>query len=104
MKTSPAFNQKDKNDKNFILIILAFLAIYIIWGSTYLFNKIAVKEIAPLLLASICFSISAVLMLILSKFFGLSIKINFKQAINCCIAGFLFLGFGNGALVWALQY
>jgi drug/metabolite transporter (DMT)-like permease len=104
MKTSPAFNQKDKNDKNFILIILAFLAIYIIWGSTYLFNKIAVKEIAPLLLASIRFSISAVLMLILSKFFGLSIKINFKQAINCCIAGFLFLGFGNGALVWALQY
>ena len=44
MKTSPALNQKDKNDKNFILIILAFLAIYIIWGSTYLFNKIAVKE------------------------------------------------------------
>ena len=96
--------KENKDGKNIILIVLAFLSIYIIWGSTYLLNKIAVKEIAPLLLASIRFSISAILMLLLSKIFGLSIKINFKQAINCCIAGFLFLGFGNGALVWALQY
>ena len=93
-----------KDIKNKILIVLAFLSIYIIWGSTYLFNKIALNEIAPLLLASIRFTISAALIFILSKLLGLSIKINLKQAFNCCLAGFLFLGFGNGALVWSLQY
>ena len=93
-----------KDIKNTILIVLAFLSIYIIWGSTYLFNKIALNEIAPLLLASIRFTISAALIFILSKLLGLSIKINLKQALNCCLAGFLFLGFGNGALVWSLQY
>ncbi|MGY8943052.1 MAG: EamA family transporter, partial [Flavobacteriales bacterium] len=25
-----------------LLVVLAFFAIYVIWGSTYLFNKIAV--------------------------------------------------------------
>jgi len=95
---------KKKDIKNTLLIVLAFLSIYIIWGSTYLFNKIALNEIAPLLLASIRFTISATLIFILSKLLGLSIKINLKQAFNCCLAGFLFLGFGNGALVWSLQY
>ncbi|MBL31040.1 MAG: EamA family transporter [Flavobacteriaceae bacterium] len=104
MKTNSILKKTNNNGQSVILIVFAFLSIYIIWGSTYLLNKIAVKEIAPLLLASIRFSISAILMLTLSKIFGLSIKINIKQAINCCIAGFLFLGFGNGALVWALQY
>ncbi|MHB1107853.1 MAG: EamA family transporter, partial [Lutibacter sp.] len=37
------------------LIILAFFAIYVIWGSTYLLNKIAVTELPPFMLASIRF-------------------------------------------------
>tara|TARA_B100000767_G_C19731961_1_gene522121 strand:+ start:271 stop:1236 length:966 start_codon:yes stop_codon:yes gene_type:complete len=98
-------NYENNNEgKNIFLVVLAFLSIYIIWGSTYLFNKIALKEVAPLMLASIRFIISAALILIFSKLIGISIKINLKQALNCCLAGFLFLGFGNGALVWSLQY
>ena len=31
--------------QNKILIVLAFFAIYVIWGSTYLLNKIAVTEL-----------------------------------------------------------
>jgi drug/metabolite transporter (DMT)-like permease len=96
--------KKPKEVKNIFLIVLAFLSIYIIWGSTYFFNKIALNEVAPLMLASIRFTISAALILICCKLLGLSIKINSKQALNCCLAGFLFLGFGNGALVWSLQY
>ena len=56
------------------------------------------------MLASIRFSVSAALILIFCKLLGFSIKINSKQAFNCCLAGFLFLGFGSGALVWSLQY
>ena len=41
---------------NTTLVILAFFAIYVIWGSTYLLNKIAVLELPPFMLAlfSIC--------------------------------------------------
>lgn len=35
---------------------------------------------------------------------GLSLSITKKQFINTAIAGFLFLTFGNGVVVWALRY
>ncbi len=91
-----------KNSK--LLIIAAFFSIYIIWGSTYLFNKIAVTEIPPLFLASIRFSIAGVLIMILAKIMKLSLKISRNQLVNSGIAGFLFLVYGNGVFVWALKY
>ncbi|MCD8407677.1 EamA family transporter [Tenacibaculum dicentrarchi] len=91
-----------KNSK--FLIIAAFFSIYIIWGSTYLFNKIAVTEIPPLFLASIRFSIAGVLIMILAKIMKLPLKISRNQLVNSGIAGFLFLVYGNGVFVWALKY
>ena len=87
-----------------ILIILSFLAIYVIWGSTYLCNKIAVAQIAPLYLASIRFVFAGLLIFIIAKIMGHSLKINKRQFINSTIAGFLFLTYGNGVFVWCLQY
>ena len=87
-----------------LLIILAFFAIYVIWGSTYLLNKIAVTEIPPLYLAGIRFSIAGILMLIISKFSNLQLRITKRQFTNCLVSGFLFLVYGNGVFVWALQY
>ncbi|MFZ3563992.1 EamA family transporter [Tenacibaculum finnmarkense] len=91
-----------KNSK--FLIIAAFFSIYIIWGSTYLFNKIAVTEIPPLFLASIRFSIAGVLIMMLAKIMKLPLKISRNQLVNSGIAGFLFLVYGNGVFVWALKY
>ena len=87
-----------------LLIVLAFFAIYVIWGSTYLLNKIAVTEIPPLYLAGIRFSIAGILMLFISKFLSLQLRITKRQFTNCMVSGFLFLVYGNGVFVWALQY
>lgn len=87
-----------------ILIILSFFCIYVIWGSTYLFNKIAVTELPPLMLASIRFISASLLIFIIAAMMGINLKITKKQLINCTIAGFLFLTFGNGVLVWSLKY
>jgi drug/metabolite transporter (DMT)-like permease len=87
-----------------VLIILAFFAIYVIWGSTYMLNKIAVLELAPFKLASIRFVTAGLLIFLIAKFSGISIAITKKQLINTAIAGFLFLTFGNGVVVWALKY
>ncbi len=91
-----------KNSK--LLVITAFFAIYIIWGSTYLFNKILVTELPPLLLASIRFSSAGLLILIIAKLMKLPLKVTRYQFMNLCIAGFLFLVYGNGVFVWALKY
>lgn len=87
-----------------ILILLAFFAIYVIWGSTYLLNKILVGEVAPLYLASIRFISAGILIFILSRLLKYDLRISKRQFINTVIAGFLFLAYGNGVFVWALKY
>ena len=87
-----------------LLVVLAFFAIYVIWGSTYLFNKIAVTELPPFFLASIRFISAGVLIMIIAKYLKFKIAITKKQFLNTLIAGFLFLVYGNGVFVWALRY
>ena len=90
--------------KNPVLVILAFFSIYFIWGSTYLLNKIAVTELPPFMLASIRFTTAGILIFLICKILRISISISRKQLLNTIIAGFLFLSFGNGVVVWALRY
>lgn len=87
-----------------ILIISAFFAIYVIWGSTYLLNKIAVTELPPFFLASIRFLVASLLIFSIAKILKISLKITTAQLKNTIIAGFLFLTFGNGVVVWALRF
>ncbi|WP_190808771.1 EamA family transporter [Flagellimonas sp. S3867] len=89
---------------NTTLVILAFFAIYVIWGSTYLLNKIAVLELPPFMLASFRFTTAGVLIFVWAKIMGINVSITKKQLKNTIIAGFLFLSFGNGVVVWALKY
>ncbi|WBX72669.1 EamA family transporter [Tenacibaculum pacificus] len=91
-----------KNAK--LLVIGAFFSIYIIWGSTYLFNKIAVTEIPPLFLGSIRFFSAGLIIILVAKLMKLPLKVTRNQLINTGIAGFLFLVYGNGVFVWALKY
>jgi len=87
-----------------VLIILAFFAIYIIWGSTYLLNKISVSQLPPFFLASVRFLIASMIIFIIAKSLGISLSISKKQLLNTTIAGFLFLTMGNGLAVLALKY
>lgn len=90
--------------KNTVFIILAFFSIYVIWGSTYLLNKIAVSELPPFMLASIRFMTAGILIFIIVKLTGKSLAITKRQLVNTTIAGVLFLTIGNGVVVWALKY
>src|SRR5690606_24600239 len=90
--------------KNILLLVLAFFAIYVIWGSTYLLNKIAVQELPPFMLASVRFTVAGILIFIICKLLGIPLTITRKQLRNCIFAGFLFLSIGNGFVVWALRY
>jgi drug/metabolite transporter (DMT)-like permease len=91
-----------KNSKT--LIILAFIAIYFIWGSTYLFNKIAVTELPPFFLASIRFFVAGILMSGLALLSKQKLAISKQQLSNSVIAAFFFMVYGNGVFVWALKF
>ena len=93
-----------KMQRNTVLVVLSFFAIYFIWGSTYLWNKIAVTELPAFMLAGIRFVIAGSLIFIISKILGFSLKITKQQFKNTILAGFLFLTFGNGVVVWALKF
>ncbi|MCL5128026.1 EamA family transporter [Algibacter sp. L4_22] len=87
-----------------ITILLAFFAIYVIWGSTYLLNKIAVTELPPFMLGSMRFITASILIFIIAKILKLDLSITRTQLKNAILAGFLFLAFGNGVVVWALKF
>ncbi len=86
------------------LLITAFFCVYVFWGSTFLWNKMAVTELPPFFLASIRFTTASILVFAISKFLGYSLAITRKQLLNCVLAGFLFLAYGNGMFVWALKW
>tara|TARA_B110000238_G_scaffold201180_1_gene255700 strand:+ start:9491 stop:10417 length:927 start_codon:yes stop_codon:yes gene_type:complete len=93
-----------KLHKSQTLILIAFIFIYVIWGSTYLFNKIIVTELAPFFIGAIRFITAGILIMIIAKLLKLKLHITKKQFLNCFIAGFLFLVYGNGVFVWALKF
>lgn len=90
--------------KSKLLIFLAFFAIYVIWGSTYLFNKIAVTELPPFFLASIRFFTAGILMILIAYLTKANLRISKKEFKNICITAFFFLVYGNSVFVWALQF
>ncbi len=93
-----------KDRRELPLIIAAFFAIYVIWGSTYLLNKIAVSELEPFMLAGIRFTTAGLLVFAIALLTGQKLAIGRTEFLNTLLAGFLFLSFGNGVVVWALKY
>lgn len=91
-------------DRTFFLIVLAFLAIYFIWGSTYLFNRIVVREIPPFQLSGYRFIFASAIIFCMVFLSKRKKPITRIQIRNAGIAGILFLTLGNGGVVWALQY
>ncbi len=91
-------------DRTFFLIVLAFLAIYFIWGSTYLFNRIVVREIPPFQLSGYRFIFASLIIFCMVFLSKRKKPITRIQIRNAGIAGILFLTLGNGGVVWALQY
>ena len=87
-----------------VFIILAFFAIYVIWGSTYLLNKIAVLQLQPFFLSALRFIVAGIIIFIIAKSLRVDLSITKKQLANSIISGFLFLTLGNGLAVVALQY
>ena len=84
-------------------IWIALIALYIVWGSTYLGIKVAIETIPPFFHAGIRFLISGLILVIWQRSAGQSMPTR-KQWISVGIIGTLLLLGGNGLVAWAEQF
>ena len=84
-------------------IWLALLALYIVWGSTYLGIKVAIETIPPFFHAGIRFLISGIILVVWQRAAGQSMPTR-RQWMSTAIIGILLLLGGNGLVAWAEQF
>ena len=84
------------------LVLAAFAAVYVIWGSTYLCIHLAIKSIPPLLMAGSRFVIAGVLLYAVMRVRGAA-RPDAGHWVNSALIGALLLLGGNGGVTWAQQ-
>lgn len=84
------------------MVVLAFAIVYIVWGSTYFFIQIAVKDFPPFILGALRFIIAGILMAAWCIFKGENIFAA-KGIKHAAISGILLLFCGNGIIIWVEQ-
>jgi drug/metabolite transporter (DMT)-like permease len=83
-------------------IVLAFFAIYVVWGTTYLAIRYAVETIPPLVTAGVRHSIAGLILLTIAWSRGFRPRREHFAA--GAVLGALFFLIGHGSLHWAEQY
>ena len=87
-----------------MLIVLAFAAIYILWGSTYLGIRLAIETLPPFLMAATRFMVAGAILLTWAVFSGQQLRPALSQWPKAFILGALMLLCGNGGVTWAEKY
>ncbi len=83
-------------------VALAFLCVYVIWGSTYLAIRFAIETLPPFLMAGARYLLAGALMYVFLRGRGEASPTRGDWRVAAVIGGFLLLG-GNGGVVWAEQ-
>ena len=86
--------------RNRTRILLAFAAVYVLWGSTYLFIKYAIETIPPFMLGASRFVVSGAILYVLARWRGAP-KPTSHELRLAAITGVLMLGLGNGGVMLA---
>jgi drug/metabolite transporter (DMT)-like permease len=82
---------------------LALIALYFVWGSTYLGIKFAIETIPPFFHAGIRFLISGLILVIWQRTAGHAMPTRNQWKSTAIIGTLLLLG-GNGLVAWAEQF
>jgi drug/metabolite transporter (DMT)-like permease len=83
-----------------VLVIAAFAAIYIIWGSTYLAIRYAIESIPPFIMAGTRFVAAGGVLYAIARSCGAA-RPTRREWRDAAIAGGLLLAVGNGGVTWS---
>src|ERR1700719_1138415 len=79
--------------------------VYLVWGSSFLFTKIAVQNLPAALFAGIRFTTAGVLLAVNARTYGRShLPTRLIEWRHLTIAGFFMVFVSNGLNTWAMQY
>jgi drug/metabolite transporter (DMT)-like permease len=87
-----------------VLIVLAFAAVYLIWGSTYLGIRLAIETLPPFLMAATRFMTAGAILFAWAVFNGENVRSALAQWPRAFVIGALLLLCGNGGVTWAEKY
>lgn len=82
------------------LVVAAFAAIYVIWGSTYMAIRVAIETLPPFLMAGLRFTTAGALLYAWAWAHGAP-RPTARQWLSTALVGGLLLLCGNGLLCWA---
>jgi drug/metabolite transporter (DMT)-like permease len=85
-----------------VKIIIAFAAVYLIWGSTYLAIRFAIETLPPFLMAGFRFVVAGAVLYGWARLAGAKRPTRIHWGTTTVIGGLL-ISVGNGAVVWAEQ-
>src|SRR5579859_4169354 len=85
-----------------VKLALAFAAIYLVWGSTYLAIRYAVETIPPLVTAGVRHAVAGAVLFVWAWARGF--RPTKSNWIAGAVVGALFFLVGHGSLHWAEQY
>jgi drug/metabolite transporter (DMT)-like permease len=83
-------------------VALALLAVYLVWGSTYLAMRVALETIPPFLMSGPRFVVAGALMYFVARLRGAP-RPSRAEWVSCAKVGTLLLTMGNGAVALAEQ-
>jgi drug/metabolite transporter (DMT)-like permease len=85
------------------LVIAAFIAIYFVWGTTYLANLFALQGLPPFIISCFRYVVAGLFLLAWAK--GKRAPMPGRASVRVlCISGILMLIGGSGLIVYAEQY
>src|SRR4028119_2495157 len=87
-----------------LLLLAAFAAVYIFWGSTYLAIKYAIETLPPFLMAGSRFAVAGSILYVWARLSKDYEKPSLKHWRTSAIVGTLLLMGGNGGVVLAQHY
>ena len=85
-------------------IAVAFGLVYVLWGSTYLAMRIAVRDLPPFVAGGTRYLISGPIMLLVCALLGRKIRITRRDLARLSVIGILLLSMGNIGVLWAEEY
>ena len=86
------------------IVILAFAAVYLIWGSTYLAIRYAIETLPPFLMAGTRFLTAGAILFIWTRFKSGRVDFSWAHWRRAFLVGALLLLCGNGGVTWAEKY